>query len=177
MILRWLRTYVPQGVEVFKEEWYDELQFKVLINNFSLAGNVHTQSNPYKAYGHIKTILFFIGYPRSRHSLLGSLLDAHPHMVVSDESNAFGKWCSNPNKWINNSIYAYYGTILNASRRAVTRGRRSNVFKGSVMKVTSKYRYYVPNQWQSRFDRYIEVSRMCGIHCYRFQARNKYMFF
>lgn len=45
------------------------------------------------------------------------------------------------------------------------------------MNVTSKYRYYVPNQWQSRFDQYIEVSRMWGIHCYRFQARNKYMFF
>jgi len=81
-------------------------------------------------------------------------------MVVADESNVFGEWCSNPKKWINNSIYAYYDTIFNASRSAVTRGRRSNAFKGSVVNVTSKYRYYVPNQWQGGFDQYIEVSRM-----------------
>ncbi|XP_020617575.1 uncharacterized protein LOC110055526 isoform X2 [Orbicella faveolata] len=117
----------------------------------------NTQINPYKAYGHVKIILFFIGYPRSRHSLLGSLLDAHPHMVIADETNAFGKWSSNPNKWMNHSVYAYYDTIFNASQRAIKRGRRSGVFKESVVNTTSKYRYYVPNQWQSTFDQYIEI--------------------
>ena len=140
-----------------------DFRFNILINNFSLADDLNTQTNSYKAYGHVKIILFFIGYPRSRHSLLGSLLDAHPHMVIADESNAFRKWSSNPNKWINNSIYAYYDTIFNASMRAVKRGRRSKVFKGSVENVTSKYRYYVPNQWQSTFDQYIEVSQMWDI--------------
>ena len=125
-----------------------------------MADDFNTQINPYKAYGHVKIILFFIGYPRSRHSLLGSLLDAHPHMVIADETNAFGKWSSNPNKWMNHSIYAYYDTIFNASQRAIKRGRRSGVFKESVVNTTSKYRYYVPNQWQSTFDQYIEVSRM-----------------
>jgi len=132
----------------------------VLINNFSLADNFNTKSSLYKAYGHVKIILFFIGYPRSRHSLLGSLLDAHPHMVIADESNAFGKWSLNPNKWMSNSIYAYYDTIVHASVQAIKRGRRSKVFKESVANATSRYRYYVPNQWQGTFDRGIEVSRM-----------------
>src|SRR5262245_54048072 len=33
----------------------------------------------------VRTFLLFIGHPRSGHSLVGSLLDAHPSMVVSHE--------------------------------------------------------------------------------------------
>jgi len=118
---------------------------------------VHSHRSVFKAYGHVKTILFFIGYSRSRHTLLGSLLDAHPHMVIADETSAFGRWSSNPHKWINSSINKYYNTLFASSKRVVSKGRRSQVFKGSVSKATSKFRYYVPNQWQGTFEQYIEV--------------------
>ena len=86
-------------------------------------------------------------------------------MVIADEAKAFNSWSLDPNKWMNNSIYAYYETIFDASKRAVKGGRRSTVFKGSVANTTSKFAYYVPNQWQGTFDQYIEVSQMCrGIH-------------
>jgi hypothetical protein len=32
---------------------------------------------------------FFVGYPRSGHTLVGSLLDAHPEIVISNELDAF----------------------------------------------------------------------------------------
>lgn len=105
----------------------------------------------------MKTILFFIGYERSRHSLLGALLDAHPHMVVSDESMAFGKWRSNQNKWINSSIYSFYDRMVQTSQRDVAKGKRSQVFEGSVANATSRFKYFVPNQWQGSYDQYIEV--------------------
>ena len=35
----------------------------------------------------IETFCVFIGYPRSGHSLIASLLDAHPEMVFSNELN------------------------------------------------------------------------------------------
>ena len=119
----------------------------------------NSQEDLYKAYSQVHTILFFIGYPRSRHSLLGSLLDAHPHMVVSDESMAFPRWRSGLKKWRNGSIYEFYDTMFGASQRAVNQGRRSHVFKGSVVNKTSSYGYYVPNQWQGTYDQYIEVNR------------------
>ena len=119
---------------------------------------VHTQSDIHEAYSHIKTIVFFIGYSRSCNSLLGSLLDAHPHMVVSDETMAFGRWRSNPDKWISSSIYTYYDTMLRASQRAIVQGRRSTTFEGSVANATSRFKYHVPNQWQGNYDQYIEVS-------------------
>jgi len=121
------------------------------------SGEPNSQSSLYKAYSHVRTILFFIGYERSRHSLLGALLDAHPHMVVSDESMAFGKWRSYQNKWMNSSIYSFYDIMVQTSQRDVTKGKRSQVFEGSVANATSRFKYFVPNQWQGSFDRYIEV--------------------
>ena len=127
---------------------------------FSLTDTVNSQINLYKAYGHVKTIVFFIGYSRSRHTLLGSLLDAHPHMVIADETMAFFKWNSKRDIWLNGSIYAYFDMMFRSSQHAVNQGRRSELFQGSVVNTTSHFRYYVPNQWQGNFDQHIEVSRM-----------------
>ena len=124
---------------------------------FSVTDEPNSQNSLYEAYSHVKTILFFIGYERSRHSLLGALLDAHPHMVVSDESMAFGKWRSNINKWMNSSIYSFYDIMVQTSQRDVAKGKRSQVFEGSVANATSRFKYFVPNQWQGSFDQYIEV--------------------
>ena len=136
-------------------------------HNFLLTDTVNSQINRYKAYGHVKTILYFIGYSRSRHTLLGSLLDAHPHMVIADETMAFSRWCSKHDIWMNNSMYAYYDTLFNSSQLKVRKGRRSQVFQGSVANASSGFRYYVPNQWQGSFDQYIEVSECEAfiLHC------------
>lgn len=136
--------------------------FLLFVNVFfvhrSFSDGTDSQNDLYKAYGHVHSILFFIGYPRSRHSLLGSLLDAHPHMVVSDEAMAFPRWIGGLQTWLNGSIYAFYDTLFGASQSAVAQGRRSRVFEGRVVNVTSPYSYYVPNQWQGQYDQYIKVS-------------------
>ncbi|CAH3148768.1 unnamed protein product [Pocillopora meandrina] len=111
----------------------------------------------YKAYGHVHTIVFFIGYPRSRHSLLGSLMDAHPRMVVSDERMAFNAWRRSSGSFIDSSIYKFYDIMFHASEKSVSSGRRSRTFEGNVTNKASRYGYMVPNQWQGRFDQYIEV--------------------
>jgi len=131
---------------------------KAVLNEGVISSDeANSQNSLYKAYSRVRTILFFIGYERSRHSLLGALLDAHPHMVVSDESMAFGKWRSNQDKWINSSIYSFYDIMVQTSQRDVAKGKRSQVFEGSVANATSRFKYFVPNQWQGSFDQYIEV--------------------
>jgi Sulfotransferase family len=37
----------------------------------------------------VERFCFFIGYPRSGHSLIGSLIDAHPEVVIANELDAF----------------------------------------------------------------------------------------
>jgi len=143
---------------VIQENEQSALDDKTTFNDGPISSDtVNSQINLYKAYGHVKTILFFIGYSRSRHTLLGSLLDAHPHMVIADETMAFFKWSSKRDIWLNGSIYAYFDIMFHSSQRAVNQGRRSELFKGSVVNTTSQFRYYVPNQWQGNFDQYIEV--------------------
>ena len=136
------------------------------------ADKTDPKSALHKAYGRVHTILFFVGYPRSRHSLLGSLLDAHPHMVISDESTAFSRWKNLQTTWIRESIFSFYDTISSASERASTKGRRSFSLEGTVANTSSAYGYHVPNQWQGRYDEYIEV-RSRNVHitytaCQRF---------
>src|SRR5687767_7508658 len=36
----------------------------------------------------VSSYVFFVGYPRSGHSLVGSLLDAHPDMAIAHEMDA-----------------------------------------------------------------------------------------
>lgn len=83
----------------------------------------------------VGTYCMFIGYPRSGHSLVGSLLDAHPQAIIAHELDAlkfvqagFGK-------------LQLYQLLLDNSRRFARGGRE-----------WTGYDYEVPHQWQGRFD-------------------------
>ena len=39
----------------------------------------------------VKKFIFFVGYARSGHSIIGSILDAHPNVVIAHEYNLFEK--------------------------------------------------------------------------------------
>lgn len=78
----------------------------------------------------------FIGYPRSGHSLVGSLLDAHPDAVIAHELGAL------PYVQRGASRNQLYWLILDADRRFTKSGR-----------VWTEFTYAVPGQWQGRFRR------------------------
>jgi hypothetical protein len=40
------------------------------------------------SFDQVENFCMFIGYPRSGHTLVGSLLDAHPNIILADELNA-----------------------------------------------------------------------------------------
>lgn len=84
----------------------------------------------------VEVYCMFVGYPKSGHSLLGSLLDAHPAALIAHELDAlryleagFGR----------NQLYQL---LLENSREYARAGREWNV-----------YSYQVPNQWQGRYER------------------------
>jgi hypothetical protein len=79
------------------------------------------------------TFCLFIGYPRSGHSLVGAMLNAHRQAVISHELNA--------PVLIENGC-----TREELFSRIVARAAWFNL-RGN----TSNYRYQVPNQWQGRF--------------------------
>lgn len=83
----------------------------------------------------VESYCFFIGYPRSGHSLIGSLIDAHPQAVIAQEEAAF--------RYIDARFDRrrfFYQLEANAWRSAAE-GRQLR-----------DYRYAVPGQWQGRHD-------------------------
>jgi len=88
------------------------------------------------AFEDVEAYCFFIGYPRSGHSMIGAFLDAHPQAVIAQEMGAFQYLRA---RFDRDRIF--YLLARNA-RAAATAGR-----------VSREYRYVVPNQWQGRFER------------------------
>jgi hypothetical protein len=93
------------------------------------------------------TYCMFVGYPRTGHSLIGSLLDAHPDIIVAHELNAL--------KLVRYgfSQQQIFYLLLENSQRIAAAGRRH-----------SGYSYEVPNQWQGRFAKLRVIGDKKGAH-------------
>jgi len=84
----------------------------------------------------VKAFLLFVGHPRSGHSLVGSLLDAHPAMVVSHELDVLK--------------YVGLGYRRDQLLTLVLEHARANAEAG---RKSWGYSYAVPGQWQGRWQR------------------------
>lgn len=85
-------------------------------------------------FDEVATFFLFVGYPRSGHSLVGSLLDAHPDIVVGHELNALR--CVDLGM---DRLTLFH--LLDASSRAFS--ERGRAWAG--------YDYRVPDSFQGRF--------------------------
>jgi hypothetical protein len=84
----------------------------------------------------VQTYCMFVGYPRSGHSLIGSLLDAHRNIVIGHELDA---------------LYLFQRRF---SREQVFHLLLENSKKmAAVGRAHSGYSYEVHDQWQGRFER------------------------
>jgi hypothetical protein len=86
-------------------------------------------------FAEVEKFCLFVGYPRSGHSLVGAMLNAHRDAVIAHELNA-------PD-WIlaGCTREVLYSRILARAYWFNLRGNRSN------------HEYQIPNQWQGRFAR------------------------
>jgi sulfotransferase family protein len=86
------------------------------------------------AFDNLRYYCTFIGYPRSGHSLIGSLMDAHPNMIIGHELDAL--------LFINSgfSDRQLFYLLLENSRIFAQHGR-----------IWGAYSYAVPNQHQGRY--------------------------
>lgn len=106
-----------------------------------------------KVYDGVQTFLMFIGYPRSGHTLVSSLLDAHPNAIVANEFDVIGKW----QQWdtTNKNKYFLFDQLYQNSKQEAEIGYRS-------ASVPHRYNYSVPSQWQGTFNRRILVGFVNG---------------
>ncbi|MEM9923672.1 MAG: sulfotransferase, partial [Cyanobacteria bacterium P01_D01_bin.50] len=97
------------------------------------------------AYGGLKninlwqeaeTFCLFLGYPRSGHSMIGALLNAHPNIIMSHEAAALK--------------YVYVGFDRNQIYDIIFKKAKFSAEKDRKL---GGYNYYVPNQWQGRVEK------------------------
>lgn len=89
----------------------------------------------------VQTYCLFIGHARSAHSIVGALLDAHPRAIVSDELDA-----------LNYVAAGFDRAQIMALSIAVSRDQASRL-RRKVGREGKTYSYYVPDQWQGRWER------------------------
>lgn len=87
----------------------------------------------------VDTFCLFIGHGRSGHSLIGALLDAHPNMIVSDETDILKYLIAGFDR------KQLYRTLIFRSQKQTRIQRRKRGLNGSY------YSYQVPNQWQGSY--------------------------
>jgi len=104
------------------------------------------------AYDDVDTALLFIGYPRSRHTIVSAILDAHPNIMLSNEMNLIGTYGRFPGM----SKTEMFDKITALSYRLATKGRRSLTMQGNATFYV-KTGYKVPNQWQGTFDGTLKI--------------------
>lgn len=88
---------------------------------------------PISRFDAVERFCLFVGYPRSGHSLVGSLLDAHPDMVIAHELDALALVAEGCER---DELYA---RITEHDQAFTDAGRQ---WMG--------YEYAVPGQWQGR---------------------------
>src|SRR5918999_2019352 len=100
-----------------------------------------------KFFREIRTYCTFIGCPRTGHSLIGSLLDAHPRMIIAHEMDVL---IFLQHGFSRNQIFHL---LLENSKKMAAAGRRH-----------SGYSYEVPNQWQGGFEKIQVLGDKKGAH-------------
>jgi len=85
-------------------------------------------------FSSIKSIVFFIGYPRSGHTLIGSLLDAHPEILISHELDTL---------YYYDKLYTTTQIDELSLQNSIAFTKRGRGWNG--------YNYYVPGQYQGKY--------------------------
>ena len=104
----------------------------------------HTVRHP-DLFENVRNYVMFIGYPRSGHTLVGFLLDAHPNVIIASQTGAL--------RYLKHGfgIKQTFYILLENSRHVAKNGRGQRL-----------YTYDVPNQWQGRFDKLQVIGESTG---------------
>ncbi len=112
----------------------------------------HTSSLSQDIIDGVKQFLLFVGYPRSGHSILGSLIDAHPHIIVAHELFLLDEWWSNQEKKrLKITKELLYNALYTSSNSDVHTGWRN------TSSHTKGYSLSLTDQWQGQFNQSVAV--------------------
>lgn len=103
---------------------------------------------PKRVIDRVKTFVFFMGHPRSGHSIIASLMDSHPHVVISHEEDLFSRIAKGSLAPTKPEIF---NAIWRNTRVTIINGKRAEKYdqKG--------YTLFVDGLYQGTYSGYINV--------------------
>lgn len=109
-------------------------------------------------YDGVQTFVLFIGYARSGHSLVGSILDAHPQIIIPHEFKVISKWEDYKNTSKGDS-----GLLKNRLFFDIQAlSREQAMFGNRASSCPSGYCYHVSGQWQGTYKDKIKVRTLAN---------------
>ena len=121
---------------------------KSIVERYHFPGKPMPKTLSQELISGIKKFVYFAGYHRSGHSIVGSLLDAHPHVVIAHEY----------------FISSHFRDLDRASNQTWRDNLFNLLYKGSIQSVAARQQHHtkgyslgVEGLWQGRFQNHIEV--------------------
>ena len=104
---------------------------------------------PQSVINGMKKFVYFLGHPRSGHSIVASLLDAHPHIIIAHEDNVFKKVLQERHPYTRKSVM--FNKLWKNSYNSFRQGHRSQTdnVKGYTLTIEGLY--------QGTYQSYVEV--------------------
>ena len=110
-----------------------KLEYRFRIKRYYRQSMRHVLNNP-GLFDDVERVCLFIGYQRSSHSLVGSILDAHPEAAIAHELDAM--------------TYLKEGF---SREQLFSMMLRNSQYHGQKGREQTGYSYQVPNQYQGTF--------------------------
>lgn len=123
-------TFRPEHID--NNGWlYVKTAVTSLYDRLRMAHELETYRT---TFSDVHTYCVFVGYPRSGHSVVGSVIDAHPDAIMAHRLDSL--------RYVARGFdeHALFYMMLQNSRRYAATGR-----------TLTGYAYHVPDQWQGRF--------------------------
>ncbi|KAJ7380725.1 hypothetical protein OS493_007098 [Desmophyllum pertusum] len=111
----------------------------------------------YELYDDVETFVMFIGYPRSSHSLVGSILDAHPKIIISNEYHIIEKWNIYRDIALKSSGMSKYLLFYNLHSISTWQATFGSRARKPIFIDDHIYSYNVPGAWQGTFNGKLKV--------------------
>lgn len=118
------------------------------IRLISTRTNKTVKSVTFKDVLDVQSFVFFIGYPRSSHSILASLIDSHPNAIIAHEFNLFPQLMNPTNGFLVNRTLLYKALYKNSHYHS-THGWRSREHSFQ----TKGYSLQLNSSWQGTYRR------------------------
>ena len=99
----------------------------------------------------------FIGYPRSIHSLVGSILDAHPEIIIPHEYDVIENWQKYRSLRTLSKTLPKYQLFLDLHQLSTEQAMFGVRSSAGVTRKSRSYRYNVPGLWQGGYEKTIKV--------------------